>query len=175
MPNSVLSKQKETTGSADTRCCSVLKQTCGLFGKPVIFWQHYLQIQKNFFFFAQRNTSWQTEVLMYLSKFSLLNEFRWNKAYITGMFSFASYSQIFTTFCLKIFFSTVHSHLVHFIHFLIVFLFAFFFLFVLYLDYILVWETICWFSARKICTTRTFGNIPPPILLQILFVWLLSS
>lgn len=64
---------------------------------------------------------------MYLSKFSLLNEFRWNKAYITGMFSFASYSQIFTTFCLKFFFSTVHSHLVHFIHFLIVFLFAFFF------------------------------------------------
>lgn len=64
---------------------------------------------------------------MYLSKFSLLNEFRWNKAYITGMFSFASYSQIFTTFCLKNFFSTVHSHLVHFIHFLIVFLFAFFF------------------------------------------------
>lgn len=76
---------------------------------------------------------------------------------------------------LKFFFSILHSHLVHFIHFLIVFLFAFFFLFVLYLDYILVWETICWFSARKICTTRTFGNIPPPILLQILFVWLLSS
>lgn len=76
-------------------------------------------------------------------------------------------------FLLIFFSSTVHSHLVHFIHFLSLFFFLPFS--VLYLDYILVWETICWFSARKICTTRTFGNIPPPILLQILFVLLLSS
>ena len=93
-----------------------------------------LSTNPDYFFFAQRNTSWQTEVLMYLSKFSLLNEFRWNKAYITGMFSFASYSQIFTTFCLNFFF-------------LALFFFSFFF--VLYLDYILVWETICWFLARN--------------------------
>lgn len=87
MPNSVLSKQKETTGSADTQCCSVLKQTCGLFGKPVINWQHYLQIQ----ILAQKITSWQTWVLMYISKFSLLNESWWKEGSLTGMFSFASY------------------------------------------------------------------------------------
>ena len=97
VPNSVLSKQKET-GSADTRCCSVLKQTCGLFGKPVIFWQHYLQIQIFIFYFAQRNTSWQTEVLMYLSKFSLLNEFRWNKAYHRDVFFCFLFSNIYHLF-----------------------------------------------------------------------------
>lgn len=67
VPSSILSKQKETTSLADTQCCSVLKQTCGLFGKPVINWQHYLQIQ----ILAKKITSWQMEVLMCISELHL--------------------------------------------------------------------------------------------------------
>lgn len=110
-----------------------LKTNLWPFGKPVINWQHYLQIQ----ILARKNTSWQTKVLMYLSKFNLLNESWWNKGYIAGMFSFASYfiepfSSIYHL--LLYLFSTKHSHLVYFCFHV---LFAFIFL--LYLDYILVW------------------------------------
>lgn len=84
VPNSVLHKQKETTGSADAQCCSVLNLNLWpFFGKPVINWQHYLQIQ----ILARKNTSWQTEVFNVF----ILSLKRWNKGYITGMFSFASY------------------------------------------------------------------------------------
>lgn len=147
MPNSVLSKQKETTGSADTQCCSVLKQTCGLFGKPVINWQHYLQIQ----ILAQKITSRQTWVLMYISKFNLLNESWWKKGiYFLLLPISLSLSQVSTTYSLSFEHQTLP--LLYFCFHILSFFFFFF------------WETMCWSSARKIFKSRTFGNIPLPLL-----------
>lgn len=117
MPNSILSKQKVCwkKQNLNKKCrvnavLFVLKQTCGLFGKPVTNWQHYLPIQITL-----------TEVLMYSSKFKLLNASLLIKGYLTGMGFFffcfpflVSLSQIFTIYLLTpntpIYFTYISTH-----------------------------------------------------------------